>query len=107
MCQSGHSTPRNYTAEGLKNAKPQYNARNESGAGAKLVYRGRGVFVRAGAGLHHSDQPAHLGLLWRPEPGAAAGDGHGVFLAADLPCRVTRATGLGAEVCGDISLATY
>src|SRR5438132_4864789 len=104
MSQSGHSTPRNYTAEGLKNAKPQYNARNESGQGAKLVYRGRGLFVHAGAGLHHGDQPAHPGLLWRSEPGADAGDGHGVFFSADLPYRRTRAAVLGADVVRDISL---
>src|SRR5438477_2527526 len=104
MSQSGHSTPRNYTAEGLKNAKPQYNARNESGTGAKLVHRGRGVFVRAGADLQHRTKPAHAGGFWRHEPGAAAGDGHGVVFAADFPRRRARAAVLGAHVIRSTSL---
>src|SRR5438552_7315827 len=104
MSQSGHSTPRNYTAEGLENAKPQYNARNESGTGAKLVHRGRGVFVRTGADFQHRTKPAHAGGFWRHEPGAAAGDGHGVFFAADFPRRRARAAVLGADVIRSTSL---
>src|SRR5438552_4906096 len=104
MSQSGHSTPRNYTAEGLKIAKSQYNARNESGAGANLVYRGRGVSMRAGADFQHRTKPAHAGDIWRSEPGADAGDRHGLFFAADLPRRRARAAVLGADVIRSTSL---